>query len=86
MELSQFQTQQVYCVRDRNGSITEGGQVNDDFFFFSSIMFATRASSNLKVVYGSRIGLVIYHYIGVKFMSNNDQNNLNLRSLVSSLC
>ncbi|CAL5427429.1 unnamed protein product [Camellia sinensis] len=24
--LSQFQTQQVYCVRDRNGSVTEGGQ------------------------------------------------------------
>jgi len=31
--LSLFQTQQVYCVRDRNGSITEGGQVKDNFFF-----------------------------------------------------
>ena len=27
----QFQTQQIYCVRDRNGSITEGGKVNDVF-------------------------------------------------------
>jgi hypothetical protein len=24
----QFQTQQVHCIRDQNGAITEGGQVN----------------------------------------------------------
>jgi len=27
----QFQTQQIYCVRDRNGEITEGGKVNAVF-------------------------------------------------------
>jgi len=27
----QFQTQQIYCVRDRNGAITEGGKVNAGF-------------------------------------------------------
>jgi len=27
----QFQTQQIYCVRDRNGAITEGGKVNSVF-------------------------------------------------------
>lgn len=30
-EFSQFQTQQIYCVRDRNGAITEGGKVNAAF-------------------------------------------------------
>jgi len=27
----QFQTQQIYCVRDRNGAITEGGKVKAVF-------------------------------------------------------
>lgn len=35
--LLQFQTQQVYCVRDRNGAVTEGGKVrqNPSFSLFS---------------------------------------------------
>lgn len=38
----QFQTQQIYCVRDRNGAITEGGKVNAVFsngLYFDCYMY-----------------------------------------------
>lgn len=80
VELSQFQTQQVYCVRDRHGSITEGGQVKY-VFFFPKHYVGQKCNFKLKSdIHGSlSIGIIIYHYIGVKFMSNNDQNNLNFK-------
>lgn len=30
----QFQTQQIYCVRDKDGAIKEGGKVSTVFFTF----------------------------------------------------
>lgn len=37
-KLLQFQTQQVYCIRDRLGSITEGGQVNARSSSFATLV------------------------------------------------
>ena len=72
VELSQFQTQQVYCVRDRHGSITEGGQVQYVFFFLSIVMLAKSATSNLKAISMVPLVLVLLstNCIGIKFMSN----------------
>lgn len=37
--LSQFQTQQVYCSRDKLGSITEGGQVKFSWFLVYTFIY-----------------------------------------------
>jgi hypothetical protein len=35
----QFQTQQIYCVRDREGGVTDGGQVGNLYRIYLSILF-----------------------------------------------
>lgn len=43
----QFHTQQIYCVRDKNGAITEGGKVNAVFFTLLIFMLQCKQNQNL---------------------------------------
>lgn len=53
--LSQFQTQEVYCIRDKLGSITEGGKVNVIPVIFLLSLLGTIHSRIVRLSYLSLV-------------------------------